>query len=542
MTTLVPKFQQPLSNAVNRPINLKLQETVSILDFIPASVIASGTATTACDSYIQNALNSLSSGGALYIPTGTYLITNPILVPSNVTIHGDGYNQSILKCNLDIEVLYTSRATLSTNCANITLMDFCINKTISTTTQFDIHLYNPIICNLIRIQVYSGRGDSTLYPNTDVSGIWLDKPSGSTTSSYINLIEDCWCNHCCLYLNNVTDSQIRGGFYWGHTTPYAIRLASCGNIDICDVQGIITSSYYGGIWLDTAANQIRIINNEWDGNPALTTQRGDGIYAPQSTNIITVIGNTFWGCAKNGINITNPVGWTITGNNFWKNNTNNNYYDDIAITSTFQCSGNVISSNVFQNDNSSITNPGYAIHEINGGSYPINNVYSDNTIPGGAYYASPGIKIVAYANIMGNFGNNMQNLNWLLGNSNSLGFNGSGAVQINAASGSSGLSANGVLTLTINPTFGQSPGSGGSGILCVTSTRVNYNQQSTRTIYYLNYYGTTAVFTSASSQNGSGGGNSFTLTMASTGVVTFTDTSGQTNDVRISFVGALSLN
>ena len=272
-------------------------------------------------------------------------------------------------------------------------------------------------------------------------------------------------------------------------------------------------------------------------------QKGDGIYCPQEALIVSIVGNNIWGCAKNGINITDPVGWTITGNNFWKNNGNNNYYDDIRITgSTFQPNGNIVSSNVFQNEVATTTNLGYAIHEINGGQYPINNIYVNNTIPGGSYYKTPGILVQAYANLIANFGNSMQNQNWLLGSSLISGWNGNGANQVSVNNGNSSLASGGQLNLPIAPTFGINSAVGGSGILCITTTRVNYNVQSTRTIYFVNYYGNTSVITSAATQNGSGGGNSFTLSLSSPGTVTYNDTSGNVTDVRMSFVGSLSLN
>ena len=68
MTTLIPKYEYPATGAVNRAINLKLQESVSVLDFgaDPTGVADSTTA-------IQNAWNALkTTGGTLLFPSGTY--------------------------------------------------------------------------------------------------------------------------------------------------------------------------------------------------------------------------------------------------------------------------------------------------------------------------------------------------------------------------------------------------------------------------------------------------------------------------------------
>ena len=78
MTTLVPKYDQGSTGAVNRAFNLKLQEFVSVKDFG-----ATGDGTTDDTSAIQAALNV---GGKLYFPTGTYIFNSDITFSTNVTI------------------------------------------------------------------------------------------------------------------------------------------------------------------------------------------------------------------------------------------------------------------------------------------------------------------------------------------------------------------------------------------------------------------------------------------------------------------------
>jgi hypothetical protein len=102
------------------------------------------------------------------------------------------------------------------------------------------------------------------------------------------------------------------------------------------------------------------------------------------------------------------------------------------------------------------------------------------------------------------------------------------------------VAANGTYDLTINTdTFFGSPG-GFVGILNVSTTRLNFVGQSTRTVYAVAAYGTTLDITTLETQNGSNGGSSFTITMPSNGVVRFTDTSGQEVVVRLSFIGSKS--
>jgi len=106
---------------------------------------------------------------------------------------------------------------------------------------------------------------------------------------------------------------------------------------------------------------------------------------------------------------------------------------------------------------------------------------------------------------------------------------------------SASVVAGGNFDLTINTdTYFGNPG-GFSGILVVNATRENAATQSRRQVLAVTCYGTTLTTTVLHTQDGSGGGSTFTLTMFSNGVLRFTDTSGQDVRVFISFFGSKSL-
>ena len=88
MTTLIPKYDQGSTGAVNRPINQKLAETVSVNDFG-----ATGNGTTDDTAAIQAALNASKS---VYFPAGTYKITSTLTLTSSMNIYGAGYKDTIL--------------------------------------------------------------------------------------------------------------------------------------------------------------------------------------------------------------------------------------------------------------------------------------------------------------------------------------------------------------------------------------------------------------------------------------------------------------
>ena len=81
------------TNAVPRTVQSKLRETVSVKDFG-----AVGDGVTDDTAAIQAAIDSLSTGGAVYFPEGVYSISASLVVNSpNITLYGDGASQSTIQ-------------------------------------------------------------------------------------------------------------------------------------------------------------------------------------------------------------------------------------------------------------------------------------------------------------------------------------------------------------------------------------------------------------------------------------------------------------
>ena len=93
MTTLIPKYDQSSTGAVNRPFNLKLEETISVKDFG-----AVGDGTTNDTTAIQNAINAViaQGGGTLFFPAGTYSINATLTVTGAVILKGAGTGSNSL--------------------------------------------------------------------------------------------------------------------------------------------------------------------------------------------------------------------------------------------------------------------------------------------------------------------------------------------------------------------------------------------------------------------------------------------------------------
>ena len=89
MTTLIPKFEQT-SSTVNRAINLKLQESVSVKDFG-----AVGDGSTDDTTAIQAAITA-NPNGTVYLPAGTYKISSVLNITASTTLVGAGINATFI--------------------------------------------------------------------------------------------------------------------------------------------------------------------------------------------------------------------------------------------------------------------------------------------------------------------------------------------------------------------------------------------------------------------------------------------------------------
>ena len=78
-------YDPPFTGSVATNVEAKLAQTISVLDFgaDPTGVADSTTA-------IQDAIDAAPQGGAVYVPNGTYEISNALVIDKALTIYGDG--------------------------------------------------------------------------------------------------------------------------------------------------------------------------------------------------------------------------------------------------------------------------------------------------------------------------------------------------------------------------------------------------------------------------------------------------------------------
>jgi hypothetical protein len=185
MTTLIPKFDlmnggSTPTGAINRPINQKLGDFVSVKDFG-----AVGDGTTDDTAAIQAAFNSLkATGGSLYIPKGTYKVPNGIDFHQTTAessysyyIYGDGRKDSIIvttNANIGLDLGGRNR---------VFLKDFGIEDN-GTTAKVGIARYRDTTIGS------DGGGSYHVYDNIFVAGMFSAASIysiGSEVNSHYNL-------------------------------------------------------------------------------------------------------------------------------------------------------------------------------------------------------------------------------------------------------------------------------------------------------------------------------------------------------------------
>ena len=116
------------TGAVTTTVQAKLRQTVSVKDFG-----AVGNGATDDTAAIQAAINAAS---AIYIPSGTYLISAKIYTPSDKLIYGDGA-ASVLKVNTNFVFgVFGNHLNTATRLSNITIQDLLFDGGGQTTNIF----------------------------------------------------------------------------------------------------------------------------------------------------------------------------------------------------------------------------------------------------------------------------------------------------------------------------------------------------------------------------------------------------------------------
>ncbi len=168
------------AGAVLRTVAAKLEDIVSLADFIPADTI---TATTDCAPFLQAAINA--GGGSVFIPEGKYLMSTPV----NLTIRGfytSEPSQQIFGQGAEIVVATTTplftQSVGTDYTAKWIFRDLTFTSAGENTKVFDLdRIYNSVFtcCSFIRI-------GSVFWSRVDRSGDTANFPEGYIQSAQIH--------------------------------------------------------------------------------------------------------------------------------------------------------------------------------------------------------------------------------------------------------------------------------------------------------------------------------------------------------------------
>jgi hypothetical protein len=470
---------------------------------------------------------ALDTGNSVFFPEGTYLIGTALqLKTTNQNLFGIG-SKSVLLTATDIETMYSSTSVFGVVISNLFFSN-TVSEGSGGPTKFQIHFGPGASGCIVRECNFLTALTGSVVRTTHHAGIWYE-------GANLNSILDCTFGQAQILMGS-TDSTIRGGYIYSFCFEYAIKIVSAGDVLVDGVRGILGGPSKGCIWIPNPSYMNKIVNNYFGGSYSYLNI-GNGITADKQ-QAMHIGGNTFHEVDGIGIYLSDSIGGvSITSNSFFAGNPKQNDptfatpgKQDILIESnTYQTTGVVITNNTMDRFNGPIEDgmPGigksYSI-QFSGAFTAINNVVSDNTFAQSTRYYSPAIIGVAAPNTkVGNIGIGSEFINQIVGDLN-LGASGKFVNVSNTAE----VAPAGAITLSINPTAGF------VGVLCVGNVLTGTLGFSTKTIFGVSSTGTALVATSLASQNGATAGRSFTVTQASAGIITITDTSGSGANLQLS--------
>lgn len=204
MTTLIPKFDlkdggaTPIG-AVNRPINEKLAEIVSVLDFgaVGDGVTDDTAAIQACIDYAYSKAiaPTYNDQPVVYLPAGNYKITDSLVLNSYAAIKGDGPYCTTITASLAnksaIRTAFGESPTYVQRTSGWNLRDFFIQGSWETNSKginmgstgysyiSNVYVYNMDICFWTTNNGYYNTWDSVKgYGNTSM---YLQSDGGANT-------------------------------------------------------------------------------------------------------------------------------------------------------------------------------------------------------------------------------------------------------------------------------------------------------------------------------------------------------------------------
>jgi hypothetical protein len=235
-----------------------------------------------------------SSYKNIYIPAGTYLISNSINIPSNKNIFGTGIQSAIkLKENIQIDML------VSSNCENIVFENFKLDGNKNSFADQSLKTTCTQIINCKNV----------LFNNMYITGSLIE-------GMYIYNSNDITLNNILAFENGFKQQDASG-----------IHIDTCLNVNVSNIvskengfHGLILSSISGA-----NINNVICENNGWDGLRVQYTSNNNNFNNIQSTGnfrgIYFTTDSNHNSCSNSNFNsnLGNGINFNQSNNNFFAN-------------------------------------------------------------------------------------------------------------------------------------------------------------------------------------------------------------------------------
>ncbi|MDE2022542.1 MAG: right-handed parallel beta-helix repeat-containing protein [Patescibacteria group bacterium] len=380
-------YTDSLTGAVPRSVQSKFDDIVSVKDFG-----AKGDGVTDDTTSIQTALTALTSGGTLYFPAGTYVISAALSITnSNVSLVGAGKSTKILTSSATVDVFTVGDGISAIN--NFTASDFSIDASVAKSAGF---AFNVRYGGRTRIDnVFISPPENVLPTPNMKHGIFFNRFDYATVSRCSIIVSG-----TCIQAQGNNDQSFGAGlFIHGGNKFYTNNVAgsiglylggACGGVYVdgsdfiaCENNIVLDSALagvnnrelfvmggtsldsagYAGILARAASIAFLHVKNVWINNCGVTNSGGPGVLlaSPQPAGgFVEFVGCHIGSNAGGGI-VDNSWQMTVDGctiiNNGVTTGGHGIYFP--AITSNFTLTGNTIMNN-------GIAATGYGINIIAG--------------------------------------------------------------------------------------------------------------------------------------------------------------------------------
>lgn len=285
-------FIQAGTGAQQRTVESKLQDVVSVLDFIPESehaAIKAGTSTYDATADIQAAINlSCNGGGSVYLPAGTYKC-GALTATARLKMYGDGIFKSIISSTVTgSNDAFTITPLVGSGNTGYLFEDFGIEPVIPGNGRYGIRVTLVTLAyfsNSVFHRVYIGQFGS--------QGLYLDNTIANGDGFFTTTIRRCWITNGILGTKVGDSINIEENTITGSANYVGISLTSLSGARqiIMDSNNITTLG--GGIFLDNVFG-ASIKNNQIEYATTTINYAGSnpGYVTLQDCAHTNILGNT----------------------------------------------------------------------------------------------------------------------------------------------------------------------------------------------------------------------------------------------------------